>query len=127
MTPYLGRDDVDHERYHWGTVKLPKGFSWKDARTFKDSNYDFSRIDFLIMDVDLVIRFSPSRFLQQKYHQPKLYLTIRNFRCVRAQKVINDLCGYDKAERITPGGAYPIGAHFEDGILTIWKDEGLDW
>ena len=126
VIPYLGRDDVDHERYHWGAVKIPKGFTWRDARTFKERDRDFSRADFLIVYTDLVIRFCPSKFLQ-KYHQPKLYLTIRNFRGMRAQKVINDLCGYDKAERIIPCGAYPMGAHFNDGILTIWKEAGLDW
>ena len=125
--PYLGRDDVDHERYHWGKIKFPKGFSWKDVRTFRDLERDFPRVDFLIVNTDLVVRFTPIRTIQQIFHQPKLYLTIRNFRELRAQKVLNDLCGYDKAERIIPGGAYPMGAHFEDGIWTIWKDEGLDW
>ena len=81
----------------------------------------------MIMDTDLVVRFTPQRFLQRIYHQPKLYLTIRNFRELRAQKVINDLCGYDKAERIIPGETYPMGYHFEDGIWTIWRDKGLDW
>ncbi len=84
-------------------------------------------MDFLIVNTDLIVRFTPARFFQQKYHQPKLYLTIRNFRELRAQKVLNDLCGYDKLERIIPGETYPMGTHFEDGIWTIWKDEGLNW
>ncbi len=127
VIPHLGRCDVDHERYHWSTVKLPKGFTWRDARTFKDLDRDFPRVDFLIVNTDLIVRFTPARFFQQKYHQPKLYLTIRNFRELRAQKVLNDLCGYDKLERIIPGETYPMGMHFEDGIWTIWKDEGLNW
>ena len=79
----------------------------------------------MIVNTDLVIRFSPSRFLQQTYHQPKIYLTIRNFRELRAHEVINVLYGYDKLERIIPGETYPMGRHFEDGILLIWRDEGL--
>ena len=79
------------------------------------------------MNTDLIVRFTPARFFQQTYHQPKMYLTIRNFRYLRAHKVLNDLCGYDSEDRLIPGETYPMGAHFEDGVLTIWKDEGLNW
>ena len=81
----------------------------------------------MIVNTDVIVRFTPTRYFQQVLHQPKLYLTIRNFRELKAQKVLNDLCGYDKAERIIPGEVYPMGYNFEDGIRTIWKDEGLNW
>ncbi len=80
----------------------------------------------MIVDTDLVVRFTPRRFLQQEYNQPKLYLTIRNFRELKAQKVLNDLCGYDNVDRLIPGECYPMGKHFEEGILTIWHVVGLN-
>ena len=38
-------------------------------------------------------------------------------------KVLCDICGYDREDRLFVPYMYPLGRHFEDGILTIWHDK----
>lgn len=125
IIPFLDRDDIDLSRYQWCKAKLLAKAIWKEARSYKYDGYDFQRIDFLISNEDLLIRFTPRKYLQTKYKQHKLYLRIKNFRELSAQEVLNALCGYDRAERIIPGGMYPLGMHFEEGLLDVWMSEGL--
>lgn len=119
----FGCDDIDTTRYIWGKITLPNGYKWKDAITFRDNEYDFPRIDFLIVAPDLAIKFCPSRFFKHIFPSQKpIFLTIRNFKQITADKVINDLCGYDSVERMFTSYFFPLGRHFDDGILTIWDN-----
>lgn len=95
-------------RYRWGEIKLPQGYKWKDAQTFTDREYYYPRIDILPIGQELVIRFKPSLRRLKTY-----YLTIKDYKELTALQVINDVCGY------------ALGRHFEDGILTVWRNAGL--
>ena len=123
----LGREDIDPKRYRWGKVNLPDGYKWKDAHTFRSREYLFPRIEFLKIGTDLVIKFIPCRYLKRKFpDQQAIYLTIQNYHELSASRVICDLCGYDKEERLFLPPLYPLGRHFEEGVLITWHDKNWE-
>ena len=130
----LGNPDLDTQRYLWGKVKLPQGKSWKeDAKCFKDKSYEASTIYFFDNAPDLYVRFVFKRGRRYEYvyskefkrtvcaifKQSTLYLTIKNYVELTALEVLNDL--YKGCNSL-----YPLGRHFEDGILLFWKEHRLE-
>ena len=102
---------LNPDRYLTSPIKLPKGKKWaKDADVFKDKEYLFSTIYFYDADPDLYIHF---RSHNGKRHQ---YLTIKNYACLTVHDVISDLYS-----AFNYRDTYPLGRHFEDGILKFWK------
>ena len=130
----LGNLELDTQHYSWGKVKLPQGKTWKkDAKCFKAKDYNASTIYFFDNAPDLYVRFVFGGGRRYEYvysetykctvlgyfKQSALYLTIKNYVELTALNVLNDL--YKGCNSL-----YPLGRHFEDGILLFWKEHKLE-
>lgn len=77
---------------------------------FKDKWYDYSKIEFTIDGDDLIIRFIPVPRCKKQGWKPKR-LRVKRFRERPAGHLLNK---------------HPdFGRHFEEGVLTVYRDLGL--
>ena len=107
--------ELDNKYYSTYPIKLPKGKKWtKNAIKFSHSNYFYTNIYFFDAGCDLYILFSGSKVQRQ-------YLTIKNYRERKAKEILLDIFYYLSDHCYD----YPLGSHFEEGILRFWKMKGL--
>ncbi len=78
----------------------------KPDTTKRARDYFYTKVDFFIKDKNLYIKFTGHKVKVQ-------WFVLRNFRQYTALEVF---------KKISDGGR-----HFEDGILTIWKNERLEF
>ena len=129
---YLGIPElIDSSRYIWSfkCKKLP----WKDAALFRNKEFTFNIIRFIEDNADLFVKFTPDRGRYTYFTDPEeyrghigfyfkqsaLYLTIKDYR---------DLTACDHLQALYSGARviYPLGVHFEDGLLNFYQARDLD-
>lgn len=77
---------------------------------FKDKSYKYSKIEFTLDMPDLIIRFIPALWAKKEGYKIKK-LRVKRFTNKSASYLI---------------GKYSnLGRHFEEGVLTVYRDLGL--